>query len=172
MASGYDYTGFARLLGATAHDLRRDAQGQVLREGRHVQCQEGFASHGIDVGQAVGRRDRSIRISIVDNRGEEVRGDHEGARLVQAPDSCVIRRRESDQQIRVVGRIKNIAHGAQNLRQRFRVDLGGSTRAGGETRQSNLFAAGPLLVHLLLGVNAAPPCAPCVSAIEIRSSAR
>jgi hypothetical protein len=41
-------------------------------------------------------------------------------------------------------------HGAQNLRQRFRVELGRSTRAGGKTRQSNLLAAGLFLVHLLL----------------------
>jgi len=37
--------------------------------------------------------------------------------------------------------MKNILHGAQNLRQRFRVELRGSTRASRKTREPNLPSA-------------------------------
>ena len=43
--------------------------------------------------------------------------------------------------------MKNVLHGAQNLRQRFRVELRRSTRAGRKTRQSNLPAAWLDWVH-------------------------
>ena len=125
---------------------------KVLRECRDVERQEWPSAHGIDIRHAVGRGDGAVRVRIVDDRREEVGRDDQCTVLIQAPDSRVVRARESDEQIRECRCAEDVLHGAQYLRQRFRVEFRGSTRAGGETRQSNLAPAGGFLVHVLLRI--------------------
>jgi hypothetical protein len=46
--------------------------------------------------------------------------------------------------------MKDVLYGAQNLRQRFRVELRGSTRTGRQARQANLATARIFGIHKLL----------------------
>jgi hypothetical protein len=51
--------------------------------------------------------------------------------------------------------MEDVLHGAQNLRQRFRVELRRSTRAGRQTRQADLATTRLDLVHMLLMITVA-----------------
>jgi len=57
--------------------------------------------------------------------------------VVEAPDSGIVGRFKPDEEIRVGFTLKSFFDWQQNLRQRFRVDFGRSTRASGERRQAD-----------------------------------
>ena len=57
--------------------------------------------------------------------------------VVEAPNSGIVGGVKPDEEIRVGRTLKSIFDWQQNLRQRFRVDFGRSTRAGGERSQAD-----------------------------------
>jgi len=64
------------------------------------------------------------------------------------PDGSIIRACKTNQQVGVVSRIENGLERAQDLRQRFRVQLGRSTRAGRKACQADLFSSRILFRHV------------------------
>jgi hypothetical protein len=78
-----------------------------------------LATHGVDIREAVRRGDGAVVVGVVHDRREEIRRDHEGTLLVQAPDSRVVRIPQPHQQVREGCRIEDLFHGTQNLRQRL-----------------------------------------------------
>jgi hypothetical protein len=101
-----------------------------------------LGAHGVEIGEGVGGGDLTEVERIVDNRREEIGRDDERPARIEPPDSGVIRRAEPDQQVGVRLLLKEIAQRLQNLRQRFRAQLGRSTGAGRHARQSDLTTAG------------------------------
>lgn len=67
--------------------------------------------------------------------------------VVEAPDSGIVGGFKPDEKIRVGVPLKYFFDWQQNLRQRFRAELGSSARATGKTGQSDLFTRGSVLVH-------------------------
>ena len=57
--------------------------------------------------------------------------------VVETPNSSIVGGIKPDEEIRVGRTLKSIFDWQQNLRQRFRVDFGRSTRAGGERSQAD-----------------------------------
>jgi len=58
--------------------------------------------------KAVGSRDGAVIVRIVDYRGEKIRGHHQGALIIQAPYSGVIRLPETDDQVRIIRGLEDI----------------------------------------------------------------
>ncbi len=76
--------------------------GQILRESRNIEGQEWLATHGIHVRHAIGRSNRTVRVGIVHDGGEEVGRYDQGARSSSRRQTAASSGpRESDQQIRV-----------------------------------------------------------------------
>ena len=115
-----DHACLARFFRAAADDLARDFAGQVVRQGGYVESQERLPTHRVYIRQAVGSGDGTEIVGIVHDGREEIRADHKGALLIQAPDSRVIRLPQTDQKVRERIGVEHLLNGTQNLRQRLR----------------------------------------------------
>ena len=62
--------------------------------------------------------------------------------VVQPPDGGIVGGVQPNQQVGVIAGFEEFCDGAQNLRQRFRVELGRSTRAAGQAGQADLPSEG------------------------------
>ena len=134
----YNYASLPAFFSRSADDSLRDFVGQVGRKGSDIERQERFRTHGIDIREAVGGGNSAVIVRIVDHRGEEIGGDHQGLALIQLPDSSIISRIKPDQKIRIIGGVEIFLNWQQDLRQRLRVELGSSARATGKAGQTNL----------------------------------
>ena len=132
-----DNTSFKGFLSRTAHDSLGNLKGKSGWEGGNVEREEGFAAHRVDIGKGIGGSDRAVVVGVVDNGSEKVDSGDEGLAVVEAPDSGIVGRFKPDEEIRVGFTLKSFFDWQQNLRQRFRVDLGCSTRASGERSQAD-----------------------------------
>ncbi len=132
-----DNARFEGFFGSTSHDCLSDIHGQCGREGGNIEREEGFAAHRVDIGESIGGSDRAVVVGVVDNGSEKVDSGDEGLAVVEAPDSGIVSRFKPDEEIRVGFTLKSFFDWQQNLRQRFRVDFGRSTRASGERRQAD-----------------------------------
>ena len=135
-----DHTRLAAFFSRPADDGFGNFLGQVGRKSGDVERQERLCAHGVDIGEAVCGSDGTVIVRIVDYRGEEIGGDHQGMALVQLPDSGIVCRIQSDQKLGIIGRVEGFLDWLQNLRQRLRVELGRSARAAGETGEADLLA--------------------------------
>jgi len=139
--SAYDHhAGLQRFFRAAAQDLAAEFGRQIGREGSNVQSQERLPSHRIHVREAVGGCDGAELVGRIHHGSEEIRGHHQGARVVHAPDRCVVRVAEADQEVRVVTGVEYTLNWTQYLRQRFRIQFRRSTRAAREAGQAYLAA--------------------------------
>ena len=83
---------------------RGPGQGEVrLGKGRDGERGQGSAPHGVDVRERVRGGDGPEVLGIVDDRGEEVHGLHEGGALVEAKDAGIVARRLVDENAGIVG---------------------------------------------------------------------
>ena len=80
-------------------DLTEYLGGKLLRERRYRECEERHATHGKNIIERVGRRDRAEVPRIVDDRREEVDGEHDRPLVVEAVDGRVIGRVEADEEL-------------------------------------------------------------------------
>jgi len=115
---------------AAAQDQADRLAWQRLREGGDVEREQHLAAHRIDVAHRIGRGDRAPVVRIVNERPEEVDGQHYGLRIVQPVDSGVVRRCKPDQQVWAASR--QIGKVAQDVRQHRRAHLAGAPGAGRE----------------------------------------
>ena len=138
VTAGNDHASLPAFFSRPADDSLRDFMGQVGRESGDIERQERFRTHGIDIREAVGGGNSAVIVRIVDHRGEEIGGDHQGLALIQLPDSSIISRIQPDQKIRIIGGVEIFLNWQQDLRQRLRVELGSSARATGKAGQTNL----------------------------------
>ena len=120
------------LLGAEEH-LDQEVVRQLGGVPPHqIERQQGSAAHGVDVGHGVGRSHASPRAGVIDDRGDEVGGHHQGALVVEAPHGGVVAGGRPDQEV-------GIGHGCQaahDVRQLARGELAASTGAVAELGQS------------------------------------
>ena len=94
----------------------------------------GLAAHGVDVAEGVGGRDLAEDIGIVDRRGDEIGGDHDGQVFAEAVDAGVIAGVVSHQQVGVIG----LGQTGEKRCEPDRVDFGRSAAGLGEALQGRL----------------------------------
>ena len=132
---------------AAAHDVgsavehaREQLERQSLAGPRHqVQRQQRRAAHRVDVGERVGGCDAAPVIRVVDDGGEEVRGDDDREVVAQPVDGGVVGGVEPDEQIGIAGRpdrCVEAAHQSQHSAQVGRRQLAGAARAVREAREA------------------------------------
>ena len=125
--------GFVHLVLPAAQDLAEDGDVQLV-DGPADDVHRGqrLAAHGVDVGERVGRGDLSEAIRVIDDRREEIDRLDEGEIIGQHEDAGVIVGLATDDEPGIG------AHGkcAQRAREVARTQLGGSTRAAGERRET------------------------------------
>jgi hypothetical protein len=59
---------------------------------------------------------------------------------IQLPDGSVIRLTQADEQVGIIGGVEKSLQWTQNLRQRFRIELGRSASATGQGGEADLFS--------------------------------
>ena len=85
---------------AAAQHLAREVERQhVARPGQQVDRDERRAAHRVHVGQRVGRGDPAPVVRVVDDRGEEVGGGHDGPPRAGADHGRVVAVVEADEQL-------------------------------------------------------------------------
>jgi hypothetical protein len=99
VAASEQPAGRANLRVRGREDLREHLDRQVLGEGRDREGEQRRAAHGEDVVERVRRRDRTVVVGLVDDRGEEVEREDDRALVVDAVDRRVVRGREADEQV-------------------------------------------------------------------------
>ena len=68
--------------------------------------------------------------------------------VVEAPNSGIVGGVKPDEEIREGMTLKSFFDWQQNLRQRFRVELGSSTRTVGKAGQPNLLTGCSVFIHM------------------------
>ena len=123
------------------HHLKRQL---VLREAADRQRHQGGCAHGVDVAQRVGRRDRAIRVGVVDDGSEDVDGRHHREVVADAVSGRVIKPPAGDEVLVLHGRQR-----AQDLREGIGAQFRRSAGARSHGRQPDL-----LRCHAFLPVTA------------------
>ena len=97
--------GLVRDLQAAAQHLGGELGGQhVARPAEQVHRDDRRPAHGVDVGQRVGGGDPAERVRVVDDRREEVGGQHQPLAAGEADDRGVVAVVQADDQLGVRGR--------------------------------------------------------------------
>jgi hypothetical protein len=135
--AGHEASGPRRHLRAAAQHLAEDRDVQpAARPGGQVDGEQRPAAHRVHVGQRVGGRDPAPVPRVVHDRGEEVRGQHQRALVVEAEHGRVVAFGRADEQ--VAGRRAHRGHAVQRGEQRLQLgqrQLAGAARAGRQRRQ-------------------------------------
>ena len=118
VAAAHDRTRGPDDVVATVEHAREELERQALAGPRdEVQGEEWRAAHRVDVGQGVRGRDPAPVVRVVDDRREEVGGEHHGEVVAEAVDRGVVGRVEPDEEVGVGGRVTQTVdeseHGAQ-----------------------------------------------------------
>lgn len=85
-----DNSSFEGFFGCTANNGLGDFDWEAGRQGRDVECEEGFAAHRVDVRKRVGGGDGAVIVGVIHNRSEEVDRGNERLVVVEAPNSSII----------------------------------------------------------------------------------
>ena len=102
MAADDGYAGLGHLVDAALHDPFVDlVKIRACRKRRDVQGDQRLAAHGVDVGQRVGRRDRTEPVAIVHDRREEIRGQDHGNIVRDAVHARIVGVRSAHEHVRV-----------------------------------------------------------------------
>ena len=102
VTAGNHHTCLTGLFGRTAQDFTGDFRGQVGRQRGNIQRQKRFTTHSVNIGKAVGSRDRSVVIRVIDHRGKEVGSQDQRARFIQPPDGGIIGSIQANEAIKLV----------------------------------------------------------------------
>src|ERR1043166_9278735 len=81
-----------------AHRLDRDL---VDRHAEDRQSHDRLATHRIDVGDRIGRRDPSELIRVVDHRHEEVHGGNDAGTVIELPYRCIVTGLDTDKELAI-----------------------------------------------------------------------
>ena len=123
----------AAIDGSALEHVAEQLGGQLVDVPAHqVQREQRGAAHGVDVGHAVGGRDAAPGAGVVDHRGDEVGGEHQGALVREAPDGGVVAGQGPDQEVRITGR----CYTTHDVRQLARGELARSAGAVRERREA------------------------------------
>ncbi len=146
--AGHQTAGRRRYLGAAAQHRGEHLQRQpVTRPGGQVHREQRAPAHGVDVGHRVRRRDRAPVARIIDDRREEVRGQHQRAPGVQPQDRGVVSFERADEQVaggghevaggghEVAGGGRQAAQGREHGLELGQRQLAGAARTRGQRRQ-------------------------------------
>lgn len=90
VSTGNDNSSFEGFFGCTANNGLGDFDWEAGRQGRDVECEEGFAAHRVDVRKRVGGGDGAVIVGVIHNRSEEVDRGNERLVVVEAPNSSII----------------------------------------------------------------------------------
>jgi hypothetical protein len=137
MAARDEAPGFGRDLRAAAQHLAEQGEVEpVARPGGEVDREQRPAAHRVHVGQRVRRRDPAPVARVIDDRGEEVRGQHQRALIVQAQHGRVVAFERADEQV-TRGRAHrgDVAYGGEQRLQLGQRQLARAARAGRQRGQ-------------------------------------
>ncbi len=154
VAAADERTGRAQDLGAPVEHPREQVEGQALaRPGDEVQREQWRAPHRVDVGQRVRRGDAAPVERVVDDRGEEVGGDHDGEVVAQPVHRGVVGGVEPDEQIGVGRGGTEAADEPEHGPEVGGGELARAARAVRELREPDRFFDGVHPAHAMGGVN-------------------
>ncbi len=102
--AGQDRARGAHALVRAGEDVAEHLDRQLFRKRRDREREERRPTHREHVVQRVRRGDRAERARVVDERREEVDGEHDRALVVEPVDRGVVGRIEPDEQILRLGR--------------------------------------------------------------------
>jgi len=122
----------------TTQNLSQHPQGELSGwKADNIEGSEWLTTHCVDIGERVGGGDLSERIRIVDDRGEEVDCLHEGETFGQHENPRIVEAFATDDEAGIGAQRER----GERLREVARTQLGGSTGAARELRQSEKFVA-------------------------------
>ena len=133
VAAHHERAGLPGLVGATAHDLAGHVGAKRARKGHEVECHDRLGTHGVDVGDGVGRSHAPEVVGVVNHGSEEVSREHDGDVVGQLVDGCVIARRKALQKVGV-----GVMRGdvGKNLLKLRGAPLGRAAALGGKLREA------------------------------------
>jgi hypothetical protein len=138
VAARDEAAGLGRHLRAAAQHLAEDRDVEpVAGPGGQVDREQRPAAHRVHVGQGVRGRDPAPVTRVVDDRGEEVRGQHQRALVVKAEHGRVVAFGGADEQV-AAGRAHRgdvVAHAGEQRLQLGQRQLAGAARAGRQRGQ-------------------------------------
>ena len=149
VAAGHEAAGLRRHLRAAAQHLAEEGEVEpVARPGGEVDREQRPAAHRVHVGQRVRGRDPAPVARVVDDRGEEVRGQHQRALVVQAEHGRVVALERADEQV-AGGRAHPFrgAHAGEQRLQLGQRQLARAARAGRQRGQPGGMGLGLVSHH-------------------------
>ena len=130
MSTTDDRAGGAHDVVTAVEHAREQLERQALAwPGDEVEREQRRATHRVDVGQRVGRRDPTPVVRIVDDRREEVGGDDDGEVVAEAIDRGVVGGVETHEEVGIRGRVTEPADEAEHGAQVGGRQLAGAPRA-------------------------------------------
>jgi hypothetical protein len=100
MAARDDRSGLAHFFGPAAQNLAQDLHPVTVGISDQIDREQDIPTHGVDIAQGIGRRDRAELIGIVNDRREEIDRRYDRPFAVDTIDSGIVRLAQADQELR------------------------------------------------------------------------